>query len=657
MLIRLNPIPPDPSVFYTVTYPDALGRVALPTGWALTLHALQADDFECPTTPHALDKATWLSTILMEVAFDLVSLTVICSFIDGNVARWPISDFACVKALEEVLADVKQSTMEVDRERASFDQSRRMDMRSKSPSPEPIPGKPAKHKRQRSLLMSLVACVNKLVTNMSLDGAAHGPMPTKGSHSFQHQQPPLISKPFSSESQQDIFGLGQATMDMVSTPQRGVLRRTPPLLPATFLRLRARSALVDICRKYVITYLAGKMAPGRYHAWIARSLLSHTEQQMVRLIQEAGGGDFDLLRMSPPRDVMSADTSFSMTSSPLVDDEESFSETISTTDTDGSSLHTPVDSPTAPAFVYAAPEQSNSRFPRTPSPPSFSPQDVAEYTALSGQRLRLHALISRIDSIHANIAAEERSHYAVLEIKSRRRAWSNRKYLGGANVSDAGLATPLRSSPLGLFMPVTPESLDSPSSMGSADVDQGLQVTSIDANMAKLFPVSEDDEEDTLEEICSASVRLVSDVTLQDMENGLLHAPIARPATRPRTQSMHPPLTLNPLSVPVPVSASVSVTVGLHIPSQNSTSDGGLTSSSLLCQPFSEKILQSEKNEIELSERPVSVVCSSESEVVDGAEFTLAMDLPPPYTKLQPSKFNEDGRKEWFQVRGVMPCS
>jgi hypothetical protein len=84
----------------------------------------------------------------VDVTFDVVSLTVSAVFTDGHTEDWPLMDRACIRILEDILDDLRQSIL------------------SPSPSapqapapPSPVPPvfkKPAKHKKQRSLLMQLV---------------------------------------------------------------------------------------------------------------------------------------------------------------------------------------------------------------------------------------------------------------------------------------------------------------------------------------------------------------------------------------------------------------------------------------------------------------------------------------------------------------------
>lgn len=109
------------------------------------------DDLDVPSLIHALDKSTFFPTLLHQVILDIQTLTVTCIFIDGVKEEWPLMDPVCVRALESVVHDINQSSLEDDQE---ADQQRWAQIeRERSLS------KPVKHKKQRSLLMSLVASV------------------------------------------------------------------------------------------------------------------------------------------------------------------------------------------------------------------------------------------------------------------------------------------------------------------------------------------------------------------------------------------------------------------------------------------------------------------------------------------------------------------
>ena len=119
----------------------------LPLNWDSQLAMLSTADLEQPRSVYALDSSAWLTEILDEVTFDVVSLTVSVVFTDGHTDDWPLMDRACIDALEDVLNNLRPA------------------IHRPTPTPPPAPPsspivsvsrKPVKHKKQRSLLMQLV---------------------------------------------------------------------------------------------------------------------------------------------------------------------------------------------------------------------------------------------------------------------------------------------------------------------------------------------------------------------------------------------------------------------------------------------------------------------------------------------------------------------
>ena len=142
--------------------------------------------------------------------------------------------------------------------------------------------------------------------------------------------------------------------------------------------------------------------------------------------------------------------------------------------------------------------------------PNFTQADLAAYTSLSGQRLRLQSVLTRIEAQLAMQAQDERQLQSVLEIKSRRRAWSNHQFMGKAYAKDMGLCLPARSSPLARFAPINASDLlakeEARNSAGATPqgeregvqgkTKRGLIVTTAEHNIMRLFPVCEEEEED-----------------------------------------------------------------------------------------------------------------------------------------------------------------
>ena len=231
--------------------------------------------------------------------------------------------------------------------------------------------------------------------------------------------------------------------------------------------------------------------------------------------------------------------------------EESMSTEASSCTEDSESVHTPVDSEEgvpftlpiegrarADSLVEAHPQAAD--VPRSPTPPSSQ----ATYAALSAQRIHLLKLLRSMNTHRTAAAQDARSGRAVLEVKSRRRAWSVRAYLGRAEERLCGLATPVRSSPLARCEPTT-------ATWGEL-VDGGLEVCTGESDLKELFPVEEVDEDEEVEDLQAISLASVprsesDEDSLEDLENGLL-PPMSVPSSfgaptpaRVRTQSMYAP--------------------------------------------------------------------------------------------------------------------
>ena len=144
MRLRLISHPPAPMMLFNVSFvPTDLHP--LPHNWDSQLAILHATDLELPRSIYAFDLSTWLTDILEEVTFDVVSLTVSVVFIDGHSEDWPLMDRACINLLEDILDDLRQSV------------HRPVPPAAPPSSPvSPVCGKITKHKKQRSLLMQLV---------------------------------------------------------------------------------------------------------------------------------------------------------------------------------------------------------------------------------------------------------------------------------------------------------------------------------------------------------------------------------------------------------------------------------------------------------------------------------------------------------------------
>ncbi|KAI0783279.1 hypothetical protein C8Q75DRAFT_737047 [Abortiporus biennis] len=502
MIIRLFPATQVPSVLFTLSFSNHLPpALPVPQAYLNQLHILSQYDLEPPNSFHVLDKAVGMIALLHEVSFDLSptskpgcqdQVIVKCTFIDGEVKQWTIANRGCVEALQGVLRDVEWSSMQAEREKYEK-------FGTKPPNVEPTPPPPTpvkKHKKQKSLLMSLVALVQSASSSSSSSHAVRAPSP-----------PPPPPAP-------------------------------PCDLSSHLLRRRARSALVNAFRRHVLCTISHSFVSVTFGftTWVVQSTLRKNEEKVEALIREAGltltmSGDGQEIHTFGSAKTSSSGSRTLVSDSPFFDDEsDEGEEETSSTDTDGSSVHTPTESllhtpfPPSPS-VLKKPRPNAQHIPRTPSPPSPpsspSANTLSFLNTLSTVSHRLHNLLSNLHNTHATALNEEKQMLAVLEVKSKRRAWSNKDLLGGAKMNDLGFGMPEKSSPLGRTM-VLASDLDNLEEM---EVDEsivnlragdrrlrGLEVAvSVGSSgvngvkeerkkeVARLFPVTEEDEEEVEE--------------------------------------------------------------------------------------------------------------------------------------------------------------
>ena len=191
-----------------------------------------------------------------------------------------------------------------------------------------------------------------------------------------------------------------------------------------------------------------------------QSMLYNIEARMSYIVQTTG---IDPSAIRPTPSPSSSLSPSLISDSPFADDD-------SLTDTDGSSVHTPQEGYCDPPFFYQQGVNLEDQFidlesglPRSPSPPKTPPTAKciasAEYSLLNSSAARLRALLERAQSVERIAAADNATMLAVLEVKSRRRAWSSKDLLGRSVIELSGLASPTRSSPLARYTPVTPQTL------------------------------------------------------------------------------------------------------------------------------------------------------------------------------------------------------
>jgi hypothetical protein len=407
----------------------------LPFHWDSQLAMLSTADLEQPRSVYALDSSAWLTEILEEVTFDVVSLTVSVVFTDGHTDDWPLMDRVCIDALEDVLNNLRPA------------------IQRPTPTPPPPPPsspsvsvfkKPTKHKKQRSLLMQLVQYITSFTeTPHILTLRTRSLIPNSSSPQLPPPPPPPPPPPSTEDTTNNSW------------------------VVAKELRQSARSSLLDMYRRFVIQELKSRLPAAGYTVWIAQSTLRRTEEHMASLTDSPSSAislplpelsSFDCQTAMVPEDLFAYD-----------DDPDAASETVAT-ESDGSSVHTP---------------DSTCAFRRgTPMALSFADPNAEAFAALSRRALRLREHLLRIDVSRRNAVTDEAALLAVAEIRGRRRAWLNRQLRGGAYMSDLGFATPVRSSQLVRHAPLSAEQL--------SESSLNFSFASL-----RLFPVAEDVEEES----------------------------------------------------------------------------------------------------------------------------------------------------------------
>ncbi|KAI0259976.1 hypothetical protein BC834DRAFT_973780 [Gloeopeniophorella convolvens] len=495
MRLRLISHPPAPMMLFQFSFLPTNPH-PLPHHWDAQLAVLSAAELEQPRSVYALDSSAWLTEILEEVTFDVVSLTISVAYIDGHAEEWPLIDRACVDVLENILDDLRRSVVHPP-------------IQSPPPAPPPTPTSPVfpvfrkstKHKKQRSLLMQIVQSL--------IPGSAQAP------------QLPIAALP--------------PPPPPPSPPQpsaEDVMHQT--LTASKALRGRARSTVLDAYRRFVVKELKIRLPSGGYPVWVAESTLRRTEEHMTHLAESASSAvslplpelSFDCQTATVPEDLFAYD-----------DDTDVASETVSLsrtagTESDGSSIHTP---------------DSTYGFRRgVPAALALADPDAEAFAALSRRALRLREHLLRIDAAQRNAAADEAAMLAIAQVRGRRRAWLNRQLRGGSHMKDIGFATPMHSSPLARHVPLTADNLAAPS--------LGLLIAP-----PRLFPVVEDSGEESdgwgsLERLPPlASPRRHAQVRVRTRSVRSLRGPLEIDLEVDGADELDPPV----LIVPPPIAASL----------------------------------------------------------------------------------------------------
>ncbi|KAF9463243.1 hypothetical protein BDZ94DRAFT_1282602 [Collybia nuda] len=394
---------------HTVSWSQYNENYVIPPAWQNLLHALKQDDLNEPETLFNLDKGVGITTLLEVITFDVPTMTVCCVFTDGSTEEWPLIEENCLRLIDAVARDVNEATLDREMEE---DVQKEKEYVGNLP---PVIARPSRHKRQRSLLMSLVAAI----------------------------VPASLSSPTSR------------------------LSRTPPLTPVSPIvprssippRIRhrySRHAIIDIYRQFALPELARRFPRGGYYTWVIKSMLRKMSSQMEQLVHRAGATPDLTINYSPEESEFFSITAASLPPTPPgsddEDDEEDGPAGSEDTDTDGSSVHTPASSQSSVTRKVSFQDgyvRKRHHYVSNSPRRFLSNRQNEVYAELAVMTNRLNKLLIQEDARQRREDSDIRDHYCLLEVKARRKAWLNKALKGGIRgQSDIGMSMPFSRSPL-----------------------------------------------------------------------------------------------------------------------------------------------------------------------------------------------------------------
>ena len=179
MLLKLIPPRPHPTVHFSLTLPSFPSYLDTPQFYTAQINHLLMEDLEMPDSFHSLDKSVRLMSLLDEVIFEIMdgtgdrdgggdndekSVRVICRFVDGALEEWVTMGAGLISALDNIIHNVQESTLENDKERERYRKSQFQNGRSRAlnrlsmpPGLSAMAGIKPRHKKQRSLFMQIVS--------------------------------------------------------------------------------------------------------------------------------------------------------------------------------------------------------------------------------------------------------------------------------------------------------------------------------------------------------------------------------------------------------------------------------------------------------------------------------------------------------------------
>jgi hypothetical protein len=166
MLVRLISSARHSHILYTLAFPTNLPNLPIPPAWSNQLHLLTSVlHFESPHNVHVFDRSVGLVARIHDLTFDVPAKEITVSFVDGRGLKFPMTA-QCIQMLQSVVDDV-QTCSDEEARRDNLEETpvsvcssvtSSQDVPSMSSAPPKSP-KSGRHKRQRSLLFSLISCV------------------------------------------------------------------------------------------------------------------------------------------------------------------------------------------------------------------------------------------------------------------------------------------------------------------------------------------------------------------------------------------------------------------------------------------------------------------------------------------------------------------
>ena len=537
------------------------------------------EELEVPGTLYSLDKSVKLMSLLDEVIFEIKDGTgdrdgggggdddektvrVTCRFVDGALEEWATTGAGLISALDSIIHNVQESTLEDGKERERYRQSQLQNNRSRAlsrlsmpPGLSPMTTTKPRHKKQRSLFMQIVSYVTFSFTLLPTNFYFHSSIANLTSpNSSSSSHLPTFVDPSHPES----FYPPPPTSP-TSTP-------TPPSSNrARSLRRTARSDLVDAYRRHVVPELTRRFPKeGGFSVWVLHSMRRRAWERMEDLIEEGArlhrehqqvlelhqrheheereqeqqylyhlerakspipadeqpfGPRFGMEEAGFSTTTMNVPLSFSDEGGSTESENESAnvsrinSEEVEDdleTITDDSSIHTPSStSHIGTGFMGGGGSSPTSPTAIQPPPlplksspfnsqPPLPPHFLLEYTQLSCLRQRLHSLLLFADSQIRIAEEDKRNRDEILLVRGRRRAWLNGELARGIGGATTGTSNGMGQMQCGFAAPFKSSPLARYSWSASAELDEASKAS---VDYTGVFPQYEEDE-DEYDEFC-----------------------------------------------------------------------------------------------------------------------------------------------------------